>query len=101
MAIASNLGRGTAQAPAAAPPPFTLRTLGEDIPYDVRSNFQSCVAIINQLIAQVAQLQTTVATLTAQPLTAADLTQVQAALSATGSNPLNVTGLVGVPTATP
>ena len=85
----------------ARPSPFTIRTLGNDVPRDVSSSLASCAAAINTLIAQVAALQDTIATLQARPLTANELTQVQAALSATGSNPLNVTGLVGIPTATP
>lgn len=81
--------------------PFTIRTLGNDVPRDVSSSLASCAAAINTLMGQVAQLQDTIAALTTRPLTTTELAQVQAALSATGSNPLNVTGLVGVPTATP
>lgn len=96
--------RGAAGSSTASPSStgvFTIRSLGPDTPYDVVSSFQSCVAAINTLIAQVAKLQDTIATLSARPLTSAELAQVQGALSATGSNPLNVTGLVGVPTTTP
>lgn len=81
--------------------PFTIRTLGNDVNPDVGSSLKSCAAAINTLMHQVATLQDQIATLTARPLTAVELAQVQGALSATGSNPLNVTGLVGVPTATP
>lgn len=85
----------------ARPSPFTIRTLGTDVPRDVSTSLASCAAAINTLIAQVAALQDTIATLSARPLTTNELAQVQAALSATGSNPLNVTGLVGSPTPTP
>lgn len=91
--------RGSSQGSTAQP--FTIRTLGNDVPRDVASSLASCAAAINTLIAQVVTLQDTIAALSARPLTADELRQVQAALSATGSNPLNVTGLVGSPTATP
>ncbi len=91
-----NIGRGVSQST-----PFTIRTLGASVDGDVSSSLASCAAAINTLIGTVATLQDAIATLQSRPLTANELAQVQAALSATGSNPLNVTGLVGIPTAQP
>lgn len=97
----STPARGQSQGPGTTPAPFTIRTLSPDTPRDVVTSFYSCAAAINTLIAQVASLQDAVAALSKRPLTSTELAQVQAALSATGANPLNVTGLVGIPTATP
>lgn len=80
--------------------PFSLGT-SRIADYPTQQAINALVDYVNQMEAAFEDLKATV--LAATPLT---LPQVQAALSATGSNPLNVTGLPGTltqnqPTKTP
>lgn len=62
-----------------------------------RTALQRLVRYINQLEGELAQFRRS----SPQALSGAQLTQIQKALSSSGSNPLNLTGLTGVPKTTP
>lgn len=70
--------------------PLTLGTITASDPQSLKAALEQTVRYVNQLEQAHLALRTTVRTAT--PLT---LPQIQQALSATGSHPLNVQGLPG------
>jgi len=81
--------------------PITLSSLDAAKPDTLKTAIDQMARYINQLEATILKLQA--AQTTGRPLT---LSEIQAGLSATGSHPLNVTGLPGTlrqdqPTKTP
>lgn len=76
--------------------PLDLGNL-EGVDAQARLALQRAQRYINQLEAALEKIRKA----EASPLTARQLVQIQHALQATGSNPLNLTGLTGTPTTTP
>lgn len=71
----------------------------DDMDPKTRTAFQRAVRYINQLEGKIAALEAK--TGAASALTPQQIAQVQKALSSTGSNPLNLSGLTGTPTVHP